>query len=145
ATMRSSDSLAGVAAGAWRLLGQYGGRDQLRRIPGTSDAAAFSGWADLFVRRCRTNQLLSASECERELAVAIEQRRCQIPAEMLLVGFDGLTPAQLALVKILQASGCPVRIATLQHESSPEQHRTFITAGTPDAELRAAAHWARQR
>jgi len=143
ATLRSTESLASLAAGAFTLLSRYGGRDQLKRAANTAETQAFANWADRFERRCRTASLLPPSQLEHELQLAIEKSHLKLTTEILLIGFESLTPAQTNLLHAFQHTGATVSLQDLQ-TTQPTTENLLTTAPTQQDELRAAAQWARR-
>ncbi len=134
-TLEGAESLAEIAAEAWGLLGAYGGRGELKQMAASVDTRAFLRWVEGFELRCKAGGFLSAALLERELlAVA---GRLKVGGKILLVGFEGLTPAQAGLVEALSAA----RGVELQVERAAGE---FVAAANEDEELRAAAQWARR-
>jgi probable DNA repair protein len=140
-SLHSAGSLAATAAGAWWLLCAYRGQSGLRSLGVSGDTRAFQRWTVAFLRRCKEDLYLAGAELESALATAIAARTFQ-PAmgDILLVGFDRLTPAQAALVEVLRDSG--VRVA----EEAPLPTAAGLhlaAADTPEAEFTQAAYWLR--
>jgi len=144
-TLRSPESLASLAADAWSLLARYNGIDAnggISRLRAQFEAAStdtrtFLRWAQLFERRCRKDTLLPAAQLDAALIPHIAQSKLFIGhTEILLVGFDRMTPAQTALCDALRASGIAVTMHTL-----PDEQRSLRILETTDeeAEMRAAA------
>jgi len=147
------EGLAGMAAESWARICAYAGgggatgEGRLRRISsrltgenGSADTEAFARWARAFERRCEAEGLLSGSELDRAIADAVRAGELRIEQkELLLVGFDRLTPVQVRLVKAMETAGVVVLQAVL-HVS---RRRRLLTAGADGAEeLRACARWA---
>ena len=102
-SLRSVDSLADMAAQAWRRLCSYKGRGRLG-TGWSADTRSFQRWVLAFEQRCRREGLLSAAQLEETLRVAVEAGTVALPAGGLaLVGFDGMTPAQMGLVEAAYA------------------------------------------
>jgi hypothetical protein len=62
ASLRSVDSLAEMAAEAWRLLCRYNGQGRLRRAAVSADTRAFQRWAQMFERTCKAEGFLTQAE-----------------------------------------------------------------------------------
>jgi ATP-dependent helicase/nuclease subunit B len=138
------ERLAELAADAYRLLGTYGAHSQRRTAAGGGwasheDASRFAEWADSFDQLCRRNRWLSASGREEQLAAAIRAGRLQTPSEILLAGFDRVTPAQQALLDACTSRGMTMRAASPVAPATPR----VVMAAHPREELDACAEWAR--
>src|SRR5205823_7250597 len=95
ASLRTMDSLAEMAADAWRLVCRYEGQQRLRGAEGSADTRAFQRWARAFERRCRTESFLAPAQLEEVLRGAVDKALVGLPTGgVVLVGFDGMTPAQ---------------------------------------------------
>ena len=103
---RQRDSLAEMAADAWKLLSSYNGQHRLREVAVSPDTRAFQRWAEAFARRCRADGLLARAGLEDALRQIVKGGEAEIGAgELLLAGFDVLTPAQTGLIAELRAAG----------------------------------------
>ena len=136
---------------AWQLLQSW----QLPLSSGVfsvnSDTAAFYQWANAFTRLCRKNNWLSAAQLASALTeepaaqalAAAMHRQKQAGGEMLLLGFDLLTPQQDVLLKALLEDG--LKVKWLQQAGREPAHRPLRLAckDTRD-ELGLMARWVRQ-
>jgi probable DNA repair protein len=137
-SLRTVDSLAEMAAQAWILLCGYNGQARLRGAAVSSDTRAFQRWSLKFEQQCRADGLLARAQLESALqaAAAAGQLEAETPSEVVLVGFDSLTPAQLQLVEALQDVG--VKIDEQPIAIAPEQ-QSIVTNADVREELRVAA------
>ena len=141
ASLRSVDSLAEMAAEAWRLLCSYDGQGRLRRAAVSADTRAFQRWAQVFERTCRTEGLLSQAQLEQTLREAVEAGHLMPGAGgVVLVGFDALTPAQKGLVEALRAAGANVDEVSLAVQA---ESRMLVATENEAEELSVAARWIR--
>jgi ATP-dependent helicase/nuclease subunit B len=142
ASLNTVDSLATVAAEAWRLICNYDGRQRLRGAVGNSDTQAFQRWARMFERRCQVEKFTTQAQLEEVLQDAIRNRLIVLPAGgVTLVGFDGTTPAQRKLVEALQS----VSVAVEELPPSIDvATRNLVGVEDEHQELFAAARWARR-
>src|SRR3984885_12750104 len=104
ASLRSVDSLAEMGAEAWRLLSSYEGERRLRTTTGGADPRAFQRWAQRFEQVCRVDGFVAQAQLEERLREALNSAAKNelmiFPAGgVVLVGFDGMTPAQMMLVE----------------------------------------------
>ena len=135
------ERLAELAADAYRLLGAYSAHSE-RRAGWTSheDAGRFREWADRFDQLCKRNRWLSASRREEQLASAVRSGLLEQPSEVLLTGFDRVTPAQQALLDACASRGMTIRAAPRFESGTPR----VVEAAHPREELNACAEWARE-
>jgi ATP-dependent helicase/nuclease subunit B len=141
ASLRSVDSLAEMAAEAWRLLCRYNGQGRLRRAAVSADTRAFQRWAQMFERTCRAEGFLTQAGLEGALLGAVEAGHVERAQNgVVLVGFDAMTPAQSGLVEALRETG--VGIEDLRPRV-PRESRTLVGTANEAEELSVAARWIR--
>jgi ATP-dependent helicase/nuclease subunit B len=141
ASLRSVDSLAELAAEAWRLLCRYDDQGQLRRTAMSADTRAFQRWAQIFERTCKAEAFLTQAELDGTLRKTVVAGQIECGAGgVVLVGFDALTPAQTGFVEALQAAGVPVENL---HPQVPQESRTLVPTVDEAEELTVAARWIR--
>jgi probable DNA repair protein len=138
-TLRSSDSLAELAADAWRLLARYNGQPHLNDAWGGAEARVFQRWAADFQRRCRKERLLPRASLESALRTFVEEGKLQVRGEIALIGFDELTPAQHSLIEAFAASGSGIETVPISIEP---RGRMLVCADDEHEEIAAAARWA---
>ncbi len=137
-SLQSIDSLATMAADAWQHLCRFRGQYRLGELGVSGDTRAFQRWAQAFARRCKADLYLSSSELE---AALIATSLKPVVEEVFLTGFDGLTPAQTALLDVFRKAGVAV---SLQAPSILATESHLTTANHLDEELTQAAQWLRQ-
>ena len=142
ASLRPVEALAGTASHAWQLLHAYRGRRLLQTYPGNADTRAFARWATEFERRCNKSQYLSQAQLPEFLCTAIAAGHITHQPDLLLVGFDSQTPAQIELLEALRTSS-----VSIEHLDQSPLAATLILANAPNehAELSACAQWIRNR
>ncbi len=141
ASLRTVESLAEMAADAWRLVCRFEGHRRLASTDGSTDARAFQRWARSFDRLCKAKGFLPQAQLEQALCAVVDKCLGVLPeGEVLLVGFDGLTPAQARLVETLRSAG--VGVEEFQPAMETAQ-RLLVEAADEPEELRAAARWVR--
>jgi ATP-dependent helicase/nuclease subunit B len=139
ASLRTIDSLATVAAEAWRLVCNYDGRQRLRGAIGNSDTRAFQRWARIFERRCQMEGFITQAQLEETLHDPIRKGLIALPRSgVVLVGFDGMTPAQRQLVEALQSVS--IAVEELQPSVGVAQ-RNIVGVEDEQQELYVAARW----
>ena len=139
-SLRSVDSLADMAAEAWRRLCAYNGRGRLGAGV-SADTRSFQRWILAFERRCRGEGLLSVAQLEEVLRAAVEAGTVSLQGGVALVGFDGMTPAQMGLVEALREAG--VAVAEIAIGVTAER-LVLADAADEREELAAAARWVRR-
>jgi len=142
ASLRTVDSLATVAAEAWRLICNYDGRQRLRGAIGNSDTRAFQRWTRMFERRCQVEGFTTQAQLEEALCDAVRNALIALPpVGVTLVGFDGMTPAQRKLVETLQSVGL---IVEELHPAINVVRRLQVGVEDEHQELAVAARWIRR-
>jgi probable DNA repair protein len=137
-SLQKIDSLAEMAAQAWKLLCAYRGQSRLGQLGVSQDTRTFQRWTQAFIHRCESDLYLSPSELDAALASS----RRHLPADdLLLIGFDRFTPSQAALIAALREAGST--IAELQ-AAPPAEQRLLAGSETVDAELLDVATRIRQ-
>jgi ATP-dependent helicase/nuclease subunit B len=139
-SLESVDALAEMAADAWGLLCGFRCRDRVRDAGASEDMRAFRRWEARFRRRCGVEGYLTAAELEEVLIEAAADGALQVRGEILLVGFDKMTPAQEGLAEALGEMG--VEVGT--YEAAVTAELCLHAAEDKTAELRAAAGWLRR-
>jgi probable DNA repair protein len=142
ASLRPVDALAQTAAEAWQRLHDYRGHNRLQKHAGNTDTRAFARWAAEFDRRCTRAHYLTEAQLPETLRAAIATRSLTPPSNLLLVGFDSKTPAQLALLEAIRSTAA--EISDLDHRE-PAPSLTLADAPDEYAEITACAHWLRAR
>lgn len=135
----SPDSMATLAAEAWSLLSQYESH-AARNYPWPhTDAEHFRLWAAAFDAECGKYGWVSRSQLESLLSKA---GSAPIPAEVLLVGFDRITPAQKTFLR-----ACEERSTIIGYLQAPSDISTprLIAGDDLRDEISACAWWCRDR
>ncbi len=147
ALVLSPESMASLATEAWNLLSAYGAHAERRRAWEQVDADRFRHWALEFERACTRHGWMSASELESRLTeTPVGMGSCvQLPAEILLVGFDQLTPVQRTFLEVLRSAGLTVEEHSPRVEFAPDDpRRRWLVATDRREEIAACAAWARE-
>jgi probable DNA repair protein len=139
-----SESIAALAAGAWRLLSDYNAHGHRRSSwrGAAADALAFRGWADNFERQCNKNRWIGRSDLSAALASAIRELEITPPGEILLIGFDRVTPAQQALLDAVQEANS---VVAMEDPTPSIQALRLVVAADLREEIATVALWARRQ
>ncbi len=133
------DSLASLAMQAWSLLSAWRAHSARRHSWQQADAERFRNWAQDFDRECAARGWLSSAQLESRLADS-PGGVLTLPPELLLVGFDRITPAQKDLLSAFRIQG----VAVSEFVPPPrESQRRWIAASDAREEIAACAAWAR--
>ncbi|WP_198152181.1 PD-(D/E)XK nuclease family protein [Granulicella tundricola] len=132
--LRSPDSLASMAASAWRTLCLHNGRTRLPGSATSTDTRAFERWAQTFQRLCLRQAYLSPAQLPELLTATVNLPIP--PAGLLLLDFDTLLPAHQTLFDTLS----PVAHHQTTTPAPPHLH----AAADPRSELLTAANWIAQ-
>ncbi len=144
-SLHSAENLARLAARAWRVMQRYGIAAERLRVGGDVDTRAFREWADAVLVKSRRSGMLLHSQVEPAACTWIADSTLPLPATFLLTGFDQLVPAQQAIVAALQQRNCSVRNIALRASRAGAASPRLYVAPSTDAEITAAAEWARER
>ena len=135
-------AVAQIVQQAWQLCVAW-------RIPigsgtlwGAVDAAAFVSWAEAFMDQCRRNNWLDRPRLADALIDAVAAGEALLPKNLVFSGFDDFSPQLSALVEALASRGVGCFV-----QAFPDRAGKGTRTGYPDeqAELEAAAKWARER
>ncbi len=140
-SLRTPDSLAEMAADAWSRLCAYRGESRLHALGVSADTRAFQRWASAFEMRCGVEGYRSQAQLESVLEEAVTARHVLLaPGGYVLIGFDGMTPAQAHLTNAIRSTGTT---ATELQLRAPTGLRTLAAADDAHEELASAARWTR--
>ncbi len=121
---------------AWRLPVH-----ELAQVP-PEDTRMFLGWAETFEKQCRDNNWLNTAGRADTVIQLFKSGSIPVPRQVILSGFDELSPLQVLLARTLEDLGC--QIFDLAGTEMSSQVRRFGRADT-ETEIKAAARWARVR
>jgi len=144
APVLSRESMAALAMEAWSLLSAYNAHSARRSAWTEIDAERFRQWAAAFDRECSSHGWLSAGQLESSLAHVLHApSHIALPPEVMLVGFDRLTPAQDAFLAAVEARG--VGVGRFSPEpafpTNDSPVSAWIAADDQRDEISACAHW----
>lgn len=139
------EAAARLAREAWQLCQTWSLDICAAATPLNEDAQAYLAWSTQFTQQCEQNGWLSAGALPARLAHAILGGAFKADAytrtEVILAGFDEITPAQEQLMQVLAEIGwqwqrwAPVSEPGVAHT---------VAACDAEAEVWSAARWARQ-
>lgn len=139
----SVERLAEMAQQAWRSMHQYRiAPEQLRWEAGV-DTAAFYRWIQEFDAVCNKQSLLSPALLETVASDWIESSVFDFPKEILLIGFDRITPSHHRLIDKMKARECSVLRVELCPPEAPDPIHPVVCAQTFEEEAGAVARWTR--
>jgi ATP-dependent helicase/nuclease subunit B len=131
---------ASVAQEAWLLANQW--RLEISQVEslGNEDSHAFVGWANRFLSVCDSGGWLEQARLADVLRNSIT--RLQLPAGILLAGFDEFTPQQQDFLEASSKAGCSIGKLDVE---MPKTNAGMVRIPFPDSEreIEAAARWAR--
>ena len=137
----SADSLAALAQQAYALLCAYEAQESRNIAWLETDAEHFRQWSLRFDRECERRGWWSASRMEERLTQAAEAGELRLPGEVVLTGFDRMSPAQQTFLEALRAQG------TRMEEAAGEGGAAALTvasAASERAEIEGCAQWLRE-
>lgn len=134
----SEVGMAALAESAYALLSAYGAQGERKHAWAKTDAERFRHWAAEFDRECARRNWMPRAGLEAKIAASLDVE--PLPGEIVLAGFDRVTPARDALLRALGERGVRIHFADMEIG----QPRTeFIRAAGLHEEIAACAWWAR--
>ncbi|MCP4409461.1 MAG: PD-(D/E)XK nuclease family protein [Gammaproteobacteria bacterium] len=106
------------------------------------DSEAFLEWSDQYRHHCREKGWLDHARLPDWLSETITEGCLQLPAQLLLAGFDELSPQQQALLEDIRTSGCHWQ---QQEISGTDATAHKLATETAEQEIHLAARWAKQQ
>lgn len=134
----SPASMATLAESAYALLSEYDAQGERNHAWAKADAESFRRWAASFERECARRNWIPRAGLEAKVVAWLKESA--LPEEILLAGFDRVTPAQDGLLRALADCGVRVHLAEMGFEGPQTE---FIRAAGLREEIEACAWWAR--
>lgn len=128
------------ARDAWRLLHAWRLGITREQEHVSEDISAFARWTKTYLQRCTNSDWLDSALLPDAVRRAIEAKRITPPPALIIAGFDELPPQQEELLNQLRASATQVTTLT---PASNSKRVVRVGVDDRDAEIRAAAAWAR--
>ncbi|MFA9459216.1 PD-(D/E)XK nuclease family protein [Thiohalorhabdus sp. Cl-TMA] len=126
----------------WRL-DQAAGPGDSQEAAASVDASAFRRWRGAFERRLARGGWITRAQLPDRLAAAFREGALPPPRRLVLAGFDERSPQQAHLLDVLEALGTEVAGAPEPRPGSESPAARLAPYPDRDAEIRAAAAWAR--
>jgi probable DNA repair protein len=149
ASVLRKEATAKKASEAWQQLINWRLDRSSIDLDANEDTQAFKLWAEEFERQCDEQGWLPASRMAEQLVQCFNKNADNFGEQIILLGFDELTPLQLALCAAINetrgnTSGSVKWKQLAQDEH--EEHTAVRLACTDNAdEIRALARWIRRR
>ncbi len=137
-----SHAAAQTVAEAWRLSREWDIPVPSAYAAPNEDARAFLSWSRDFDARCRAQGWQDRARLADALSQAFAGGHLRAPPQLLLFGFEELTPQQARLLEVLRHAGTAVQ--PIEVPRSPNTVVRYEYPG-PLEEIAAAAQWARAR
>lgn len=115
----------------------------------SQETRQFLRWRHTFEALCAKQQALEPARLMALQIALIEQHQAAIshdialPKQIILAGFDRITPLENHLFTLLKACGVGVEIAAAKHVQAP--HIQYFALNDSRAECRAVVAWAKQK
>ena len=137
-----AEAAARQASTAWQLLQEWRCDRQWEDFLGNVDTREFYRWCEEFNARCFKQGWLMEVHLVQKLTALFEKGSAAHPEDIILTGFDQLTPAQTGLFTALQQSGCQVHWVDLAGEDSAAVQLKCVDQ---NKEIETFCRWARQK
>ncbi|NGY04476.1 PD-(D/E)XK nuclease family protein [Solimonas terrae] len=138
--LRAADA-AQLAAEAWSLCHEYRLNLPLE-ARGQLDVERFNQWAAAYRRQLDRVGAIDRELAEQRTLASLQRGALAVPAGLVLVGFESISPRLADWIGALAARG--VSLHRLDDAAAPVRPR-FVVAADDALELRAAAQWALAR
>lgn len=135
-SLLNTGATARMAQEAWRLAQEW----QLPLSAG--DNRVLFEWCQAFQAHCRERQLLTIAELPARLQAEINDGSISVVSQLVLYGFDELSPAVDSLLNALTSVGVSTETLKLEVAGGHCIRHEFAD---DELELNAAAHWALQQ
>ncbi len=143
----SSDGLLNVAATArsaaqaWRLMKQWQLSENDLPRHHNPDVDAFRAWMLAFKQQAHQANWVDSASLVGNLLDVLPEIRATLPDQIILYGFDELTPQLNGLIDVLQQQACTVQV---QNSTRQPGEVIRVACADQDEELHAVAKWLRQ-
>jgi ATP-dependent helicase/nuclease subunit B len=137
--MRPADA-ARQALRAHRLLEEYGA--DFRPEEGGEDHRVFLRWREQWLAACRAGRWDDPARLSERVSEALRAGRGEAPRQLVLAGFDEMTPAVTRLTAALAEQGCAIGV--WQPAACQPQHVGLAACPDPAGEVRRCARWVRR-
>jgi probable DNA repair protein len=117
---------------------------QVQQMAAGTDTRIFLRWLHAFQAQCDRRGLLPPSALARTLTAKLGQLHSSLPQDILLLGFDRVTPGQQETIQALEDFGLGVSFVFLVPEMHEDTSPMLVAAVTIEEELFSAACWARR-
>ena len=139
------EATAKMAAEAWRLLINW----QINRgetdFAVNEDTQAFMQWADAFEQQCDEQGWLPAGRMAEQLIQCFSNNPDTFSREIILLGFDELTPLQQALFAAITASKGSIQWVQLAQNDPAGNTVVRLACADNSDEINTLTRWIRQR
>jgi ATP-dependent helicase/nuclease subunit B len=137
-----SSAVAGASFEAMRLMSEYGLELPKEEIYLTEEAKALKRWSASYGAELKRFGFIGEAELAFEVKRLIE-RGAQIPGEIILAGFDELSPAVSSIAGALTRQGAAVTFWPGAEDAAPSGEAGIIPCHDEEDEVIRAARWVR--
>ena len=133
---------AASAGQAWDLINEWQLPLQSLRESFKPETRLLCTWIEKFEERCHKRKVATPAELSQLLTASFENGGIAPPAEIILAGFDDVTPAQQLLFDVLTRKGCAIHGL---EENADSGNCSLAPCDDSEAEIETAARWAAAR
>lgn len=137
-----SSGIARASFEAMRLMSEYGMELPREYIYLTEEAKALKRWSDAYAAELKTLGYIGEAQIASEVKRLIE-RGVPIPSEVILAGFDELSPVVSSISGALARRGSAVTFWPGQEDLPPAGEAGIIKCHDEEDEVVRAARWVR--
>ncbi len=135
-------SAARMANESWGLVQSWNIETDQLSYATTSETEQFLSWSKEFHTICKRNKWIDQALVPALITQGLSRADLKPPAEIILAGFDEITPQQQKLLNLLQDMGCQISFLVPTNKSSRAQRFEAVDI---THELETAARWAIKR
>ena len=145
AAILRKEATASKVSEAWRQLINWQVRCDEADFDLNEDTQAFKLWVDEFEQQCNEQGWQSLARMAEQLVQCFNDDTATPESEILLLGFDELTPLQLALCTAINNHGGSILWAELAQANQPGHTAIRLACTDNDDEICTLAQWIQQR
>ncbi len=145
ATILRKEATASKVSEAWRQLINWQVRRSDADFDLNEDTQAFKLWADEFERQCDDQGWQSAARMTEQLVRCFNDDESTPDSDILLLGFDELTPLQVALCNAINNHGGSILWLQFARDDQPGHTAIRLACTDNDDEICTLARWIQQR
>ncbi len=140
-----TEATAKKVSAAWSQLINWQVNREITDFEINEDTRAFQRWADEFERQCDEQGWLPASRMVEQFVLSISRHPNIFNNEIILLGFDELTPLQQLLYRSISSTPGTIQWLQLAQENPDRSNAFRLACADNDDEVRTLVRWISKR